>query len=266
MRRATAPQRDGHHVTDTNEDPNPDTLPNKSDPSGKCPRCGRVANFDTVRSEALRGGSIGNTHGTTEWVTVLACHGCHEKSVVVDVAHSLHDASRGFAYHGVMWWPTDHLGDLEQVAGVPQDIVTAYSEGVRCLAVQAPNAAVAMFRTVLAHIVEDKGSPAAKATGSLFGRIEQMVQDRTLWDDFGDWAHHVRDTGNAGAHGEKFDPVAMDQATDLQKFIRAMLDFLYVQPARRAAARAATKRANPPTSGGTTPPGASGTSPGSGQT
>ena len=165
-------------MTDTNGDPNPDTLPNKSDPSGKCPRCGRVANFDVVRSEPLRNGSIGSAVGTIEWATVLDCHGCRGKSVVVDVVDSFHGTGEGFACHGVMWWPTDHLGDLEQVAGVPKDIVTAYSEGVRCLAVKAPNAAVAMFRTVIAQIVDDKGSAAAKAKGTLFERIEQMVQDK----------------------------------------------------------------------------------------
>jgi hypothetical protein len=243
--------------------PNPDTLPNKSDPWGKCPRCGRVAHFTVVRSEGLRQGMIGSTGGDIELATVLECHGCHGKSLVVDVVDSFHVG--GVTCHGVMWWPTDHLGDLQQVAGVPKDIVTAYSEGVRCLAVQAPNAAVAMFRTVIAQIVADKGSAVAKAKRTLFERIEQMVQEKTLWDDFGDWAHHVRDTGNAGAHGEKFDPVTIDQATELQTFIREMLNFLYEQPARRAAARPATKKANPAACGGTAPAGASGTPPGSGQ-
>ena len=122
-----------------------------------------------------------------------------------------------------------------------------------------------MFRTVIAQIVADKGSAVAKAKRTLFERIEQMVQEKTLWDDFGDWAHHVRDTGNAGAHGEKFDPVTIDQATELQTFIREMLNFLYEQPARRAAARPATKKANPAAWADLTPAGASGTPPGSGQ-
>jgi hypothetical protein len=45
------------------------------------------------------------------------------------------------------------------------------------------------------------------------------VQDESLFDDFGDWAQHVRDTGNAGAHGEEFDPVTMGRAMELQVFI-----------------------------------------------
>jgi hypothetical protein len=174
----------------TSGDRNPDTLPNKGDPSGKCRRCGRVSNFAVIRSEVLRNGAIGRTAGPVEWATVLECHGCHEKSVVVDVVDSF-EGSGGFTSHGEMWWPTGHLDDLEQVSGVPRDIVTAYSEGVRCLAVQAPNAAVAMFRTVIAQIVENKGSAAAKAKRNLFDRIEQMVQEKTLWNDFGDWAQQA---------------------------------------------------------------------------
>jgi hypothetical protein len=174
----------------TSGDRNPDTLPNKGDPSGKCPRCGRVSNFAVIRSEVLRNGAIGRTAGPVEWATVLECHGCHEKSVVVDVVDSF-EGSGGFTSHGEMWWPTGHLDDLEQVSRVPRDIVTAYSEGVRCLAVQAPNAAVAMFRTVIAQIVENKGSAAAKAKRNLFDRIEQMVQEKTLWNDFGDWAQQA---------------------------------------------------------------------------
>jgi Domain of unknown function (DUF4145) len=182
-----------------------------------------------------------------EQVTVLQCMGCKESSVVVEV-----EPVGKHGLSGVLWWPTEHLGELEKVAGVPNDIVEAYSEGVRCIAVQAPHGAVAMFRTAIAQIVEDKGSAAAKAEKDLFKRIEQMVQDKTLWDTFGDWAHHIRTTGNAGAHPEKFDPVTMDQATDLQRFVRELLNFLYEQPARLAAAKPPTKKASQPAAGSQT--------------
>lgn len=181
----------------------------------------------------------------TEQVTVFECMGCDECSLVVEI-----EPPGRTGLSGVLWWPTENLGDLERITGVSSGIVEAYSEGVRCLAVRAPHAAVAMFRTAIAEIVEDKGSPAAKSEKDLFKRIEQMVQDKTLWDTFGDWAHHIRSTGNAGAHPEKFDPVTMDQASDLQRFVRELLNFLYEQPARLAAAKPATKKASPPVAGG----------------
>ncbi|OMC36901.1 hypothetical protein A5740_05540 [Mycobacterium sp. GA-1841] len=102
-----------------------------------------------------------------------------------------------------------------------------------------------MFRTTIAQIVQDKGSEAAKSAGTLNKAIKQMVADRALFEDFGDWAHRIRTTGNAGAHGEAFDPVTQDQAAELKVFIRELINFLYVQPARRAAARPATRKADP---------------------
>lgn len=230
---------------------NPDTLPTSGDLSGKCPRCGRVSNFHLIRDEPLRFLNTGVTRRVgngpsesvpgriIELVSVVGCMGCGAKSVVIEVEM---DSRHGL--QGVLWWPTNHLADLDQYgASVPQEIVEAYGEGVRCLGVQAPNAAAAMFRTAIAQIVQDKGSTAAKAKSTLNAAIIQMVADRTLWDDFGDWAHHVRTTGNAGAHGEAFDAVEPEQASELAVFIREMINFLYVQPARRANAMPVTKKA-----------------------
>lgn len=219
---------------------NPDTLPTKRDPSGQCPRCGRVSNFDVASSDSLLeriAMNTGRPHAV-ETVAVLQCHGCGGRSVVVE-------AQKGQHWHGLLWWPTPGL-EHQMAPGIPEKVAEAYLEGMRCIAVQAPNAAVAMFRTVIAQIVENKGSEAAKAKPNLFQRIEQMVTDRTLWEDFGVWAHHVRDTGNAGAHGEKFDPVTVEQAQALQTFIGEMINFLYTQPARRAAALGPTKAAAEP--------------------
>ena len=101
-----------------------------------------------------------------------------------------------------------------------------------------------MFRTALAQIVQDKGSEEAKKQENLYRRIEQMVADKTLWDSFGEWASHIRKTGNAGAHQEQWEPVSMEQASDLQRFVRQLIEFLYVQPAQLAAARQPQKRTN----------------------
>ena len=258
---------------------NPDTLPTFADMSGPCPRCGRVANFNLVNHQPLRilesmsgpqpGGQVTQSR-IVEQATVIECMGCKGTSVVIEA-----EIGNQYGMKPVQYYPTDHLADLQRVAGVPAGIVEAYSEGVRCLSVQSPNAAAAMFRTTIAQIVQDNGSAAAKGKRTLKEAIKQMVQDKTLWDDFGDWADHIRDTGNAGAHGEAFDPVTMDQATELKRFTREMINFLYEQPARRAAARPVTRRGTgsanasgapttPPASGNQ-PPGTVTLTPGSGQ-
>lgn len=241
------------------EPQNPDTLPTSGDPCGPCPRCGRTSNFNVVQSWAMA-----TLHGRTppqpggsrpvsrdvELVTVLQCQGCNRQSVVVEA-----EINDQYGLKPVMWWPSEHVANVRSFATVvPSDVLEAYSEGLRCLAVDAPNAAAAMFRTTIAQIIQDKGSDAARnklRTSTLNSAIIQMEADGTMWSEFGDWAHHIRHTGNAGAHGEAFEPLDMEQATELQAFIQQIIEFLYVQPARRAAARAATRRAAPQPGGET---------------
>lgn len=233
---------------------NPDTLPTVRDPSGRCPRCGRISNFTVVNITDLE--VVGTPEGIrrVQVVATIECMGCLERSVVIE-----DEINDQHGRQGVLWWPADHLVEIDENASVPDKIYEAYAEGIRCLSVQAPNAAVALFRTVIAQIVEDRGSPAAKGKNTLYDRIDQMVSDRTLWDDFGDWAHHIRQTGNAGAHGEKFDPVTMEQAQELQQFVRELINFLYEQPARRAAAKPATKASAPTNTAAAIPTSANGT-------
>jgi hypothetical protein len=42
-----------------------------------------------------------------------------------------------------------------------------------------------MFRTAIAQIVKDKGSPTAKAEKNLYRRIEQMANEGALFANFG---------------------------------------------------------------------------------
>jgi hypothetical protein len=104
-----------------------------------------------------------------------------------------------------------------------------------------------MLRTALAQIVKDKGSQTARAKSTLHAAVRQMVDDGALWESFGDWATHIRQLGNAGAHQEAFDPVSMEEANDLFSLVSQLLEFLYVQPAKVARARAQrTAVASPP--------------------
>lgn len=221
-----------------NPERNPDTMPTRRDPSGKCPQCGRVANFGVSSTQPLRQTrpKNGTASEERENAAILKCQGCEFYSVVIE-------QKIDGEWHGVFWWPTPDLNDVGDIGeDVPSEVGGAYSEGVRCLAVQAPHAAAAMFRTALAHIVDEKGSEAARGKNTLYQRIEQMVKDKTLWESFNDWATHIRETGNAGAHQERWAPLTIEQATDLQKFTRQLIEVLYMVPARLARAMPLPRR------------------------
>lgn len=213
---------------------NPDTLPTSLDPSGKCGRCGRVAQFTHVLTQILRRQISFAAHRVVERAVILECQGCKECTVVIE-------SFGGGVVKGLYWWPMSGF-DVPADAGVPTEVADAYNEGVRCIAVDAPNAAVAMFRTAIAQIVVEKGSETARWQRDLYRRIEKMAEEGALFADFGDWAHHIRSVGNAGAHGEAFEPVTLEDAQELQSFLGQLIDFLYVQPARLLAARRPMKR------------------------
>lgn len=222
---------------------NPDTLPTSNDPSGPCPHCGRISNFQIFRKVDLERATTGNVfhqdpNGSPQLV-VITCFGCYEKTVVVERVDELDQVTP------VMWWPTPGLAGIDRSV-IPEAVASAYDEGVRCLAVQAPNAAVTMLRNALAQIVQDKGSEAAKGKNTLNAAIGQMVTDRTLWETFGTWAHNVRQMGNAGAHQESYADVTLGQAEDVRSLVGAIIDLLYVQHARVSAAAAPKKRAEVP--------------------
>lgn len=228
------PAADDNDEIQEHVDRDPDTLPTSTDPSGTCPRCGRVAQFTSVQTLVLKRQISFAANRAVERAVVLECQGCQECTVVIELYRS------GSA-QGLHWWPMPGF-DAPDVAGVPDDVANAYNEGSRCISVNAPNAAVAMFRTAIAHIVQEKGSDTAKAERDLYHRIDRMAKEGALFSGFGEWAHHVRNTGNAGAHGEKFEPISVHQASELQRFVSQLINFLYVQPAQLAAAMGPTKR------------------------
>jgi len=208
---------------------NPDTLPTSRDPSGTCPRCGRVSNFTPEQSLNLR--------SSVESVTPLRCQDCRDAIIVVEAFGHLDGVSK---WRGVHWWPKP--GHLEDAADVPTNLASAFQEGVRCVGVEAPHAAVAMFRNALSQIVQDKGSEEARKKRTLNDAVKQMADDRTLHDGFKEWADHVRTVGNAGAHQETWDEIPLEQAQELQDLVKHLIDTLYVQPAKLRRAMPATKR------------------------
>ncbi len=225
-----------------------DKLPTSSDPSGPCSHCGRVSNFTVVGNAPLTfdQGSVwvspggGAERPYNEQVAILECQGCGDRVVVIE--ERLVGGKRGghagaWSHRGLYWWPTPGATALD--ASVPTEVADAYSEGMRCLAANAPNGSVTMFRNAITYIVNDKGSAAAKAKGDLKEAIKQMANDGTL-PGLAEWADHVRLYGNAGAHPDKFGPVAPDEAADVASLVRTMIELVYELPAtiaRRQAAR-----------------------------
>lgn len=243
----TAEVNNGAHADEQAEQEaahNPDTLPTQNDPSGTCPRCNHRSNFDFVGDLTLKD-HHGSRGGRTadERVTGLRCQGCREGTAVIEVYIPGTGPYSVGKWIGISWWPKP--GHLNDTTGVPTELAEAFEEGARCVGVEAPNAAVAMFRNALAQIVQNKGSEAAKSKRTLNDAVKQMADDRTLHDSFKEWADHVRTVGNAGAHQESYESITVEQAEELMELTKHLIDTLYVQPAKLKRAMPAKKRPKP---------------------
>jgi Domain of unknown function (DUF4145) len=224
---------------------NPETLPDSADPSGPCPRCGRVSNFSYVASLPA---SFGGTHqlgdGSTERdaldrVSVLVCLGCHQPVVVVEERWvGDHPAREGIgrggyeSHRGIHWWPTPGATDLDEA--IPQAIRDGYGEAVRALSARAPRAAAVMLRGTVEALVRDKGSEAAQTAlkRRLADALRVMADEHALPEGLADWATEIRLAGNPAAHLDPLDEVDMPEAEALANLARQLLHYVYEQPAQ----------------------------------
>lgn len=201
---------------------NPDTLPTPGDPSGPCPWCGRISNFESKDWPHWLA-SAKNPFGgfyATHHLAVLRCAGCGQATVVVtDQTGS-----------GVHWYPAPGSGVLDPQ--VNPAVASAYDEGMRCAGIGANRAAAVMFRSALHLFVKDKGSDAAKGERHLKTALKHMKDDGDLHKSLWDWADHLNQLGNEGAHPEDYDDVTAEEADGLGKFVRHLIRHEYEMPAQ----------------------------------
>jgi hypothetical protein len=163
--------------------------------------------------------------------------GCQDSVSVVEQLVRTGGNGKPDVFEGIHWWPLAGEQDLDP--DIPPEVGSAYSEGIRALSVKAARAAIVMFRGMLAQVVADKGSAAAKAKYSLYDKLVQMSQDGSLHPSLVEWAREIRVIGNAAAHPEALAPVSDEEAADLARLCRQLLEFMYEVPARIARNRAA---------------------------
>jgi hypothetical protein len=226
----------------------PDRLPDSSDPSGPCPRCGRPSNFIlrgrfpvTYRTDVYLAAPVdGDRRLADQQLVVMECAYCQQNIVVIE--DELHDGERGkksgrVSWRGIHWWPSPGGGTLG--SDVPDSVSKAYDQGVRCLSASAPDGAAAMFRTALAYLVQDKGSEQAKSKRDLKDKVTQMARDGGLASSLVDWATHVRLYGNAAAHPDVYGEVTIEEAREIAALIKTFVEVMYTLPATIASRQAA---------------------------
>jgi hypothetical protein len=124
---------------------------------------------------------------------------------------------------------------------IPSALAEAFREGMRCLGADAPHAAAVMFRRTIEGIVRDKGSQKAidqLERSDLPGALKIMAKEHDLDPTLSEWADEARGLGNVGGHFDPLEEVNPEQATDLSRLVRQILQYKYEEPARRERLRA----------------------------
>jgi hypothetical protein len=227
---------------------NPDTPPDSTDPTGVCPRCGERSSFEVGPSHPVSfDGAIrvmppagAPMPKELDRATILLCRNCKQGVVVVEEEwvgdHPAREGIRGggmVTWKGIHWWPALGAADLDE--SIPPALGEAFVEGIRAHGAKAPHAAAVMFRRTVEGIVRDKGNPEAIKQldhGDLPGALLHMnkagILDKTLYD----WAVEIRALGNTGGHFDLFEGVSVEQSQQLVNAVRALLRYVYEEPAR----------------------------------
>jgi Domain of unknown function (DUF4145) len=239
---------------------NPDTPPDSWDPTGICPRCGRVSNFRNLGSVPvtfdLKLGAEGRNGSweplVLEQVSSLQCYGCSQAVVVVEEEWVGEYPARQRAgggtitFRGIHWWPAPGAVNLD--GSIPEAVAECFSEGVRCLSAHAPRAAAVMFRRTLEAVVRTSGSATAVTTlevRNLAAALGVMAAEHTLDPSLAQWAKELRLVGNVGGHLDPLDNVEMSEAEEMNRLARGLFTYLYEMPAKLARSRAAASAAQP---------------------
>jgi hypothetical protein len=127
-------------------------------------------------------------------------------------------------------YPTPGSGSLDN--SVNEAVASAYDEGMRCIGIGAYRSAAVMFRSALFLFVKDKGSEKAKSERHLKVALEQMKNDNILHPSLWDWADHLTQLGNEGAHPEDYDEITEKEAQGLAKFLQNLIRIEYEMPAQ----------------------------------
>lgn len=196
--------------------------------SARCPRCGVGAVY-VDRTRYLR---VDDAHA----VFAIRCSRCREATVVVErggwgqIGSDQFFRSSGIAE--IRWPPANAAVLIDKDAKVPPKAMDAYAEGLRCLSVDAPNAAAGRFRTALAVIANQQGGNDVVGARQLSTKLQKLFDLRPDLGPFEPYTKVIKKIGDDGVHQEdRDDSVTTEEALFVGELVRHLIRVLYEIPA-----------------------------------
>ncbi|HGF5285416.1 DUF4145 domain-containing protein, partial [Vibrio parahaemolyticus] len=180
-----------------------------------CPHCCNRAKQEKICEQryesvawGVHDGEVDDCEGTYH---VYKCTTCSE----ILVYHNLFDFKRTLVY------PNIHLD-----SSVPDSVSKIYDEAVRVKYI-SPNSFAVQIRRALEALTNDRGVPK----GNLASKLKVLSERGEIPGNLAEATDILRLVGNLGAHADK-DDVHPLHAMAIDEFFRAIVDYVYVAPAR----------------------------------
>ena len=220
------------NLPESNED-----FPDSEKPYGLCPRCNKQSSFETlgILPATFDSGIIVHQNGTNskdfyDRVVSFKCRNCEQPIIVLE-EQLINGKSKkeGFtggiiSWKGFFWWPFFNLKLNETI---PSEIQEILKEAKITYSTECYRSSAVMSRRTLEAIAQDKG----EEKGSLYKKIENLIQKGILDKNLGSWANEIRLIGNSGAHYDTINIVKKEDANQIILFIEELIKYLYIMPA-----------------------------------
>lgn len=186
-----------------------------------CPHCRTVhwIRCDDVRSLPVRRRPNGGFH--LGFCFIAECSGCGGTLVYTSTAGTDYD---DFRNESDLVWPAS--GALHQ--SIPERVRQIYLDAHRVQLV-SPSSFAVQIRRALEAVCEDMGY--GKSSGDLASRLRLLERDGHFPSLVVNVSHTLRVLGNLGAHATSKE-LSLGDTSRIDASFRAILDYLYVLPAR----------------------------------
>lgn len=214
--------------------------------SMQCGHCGKLAVF-TIRGEGTQYGAVldnsGNYDGQdiTTW-RILECEWCQkptlEETVIsyTFVADAFNIGMERQSSEITVLYPGAKTAKTP-LMNLPETIEKKYMAALKVQAIEPSACAVLIGRTLEAVCNYEK------ATGkTLSDKLNNLVSSDRIPRTLAEMAHQLRQIRNFGAHDTE-DEVTEEDVPIILEFLEAILEYLYVAPAKIAAVQARLKKA-----------------------
>lgn len=188
----------------------------------KCGHCNADDSLDQIVQHALEEGERELQPGFSitwgKYVSVMRCSNC-KGLILRTYSYGDHMDVDDIEFEVLYPQQPDH-------SAVPERIHVEYKRAQKVKNVDAGYYLIGLRRTLEAICVEN-----GIDKGLLWKKLEQLATIRQLPQVFADMAAHLKDLGNIGAHDFDINVGASD-ATVASDFIVAILEYLYIAPAK----------------------------------